>query len=98
GDPRHHHLRSPQEGRSARHHLAHRLLPAPRDRRPHGRGAPRAPRHPGGRSDRGRALGAEEAMKLSELLSLPLLEEMVAEGYVTRRWHRDYDLAILNYT
>lgn len=37
-------------------------------------------------------------MKLSELLSLPLLEEMIAEGYVTRRWHRDYDLAILNYT
>lgn len=37
-------------------------------------------------------------MKLSELLSLPLLEEMIAEGYVTQRWHRDYDLAILNYT
>src|SRR5690606_6921436 len=39
-----------------------------------------------------------EAMKLSELLSLPLLEEMIAKGYVTQRWHRDYDLAILNYT
>ena len=37
-------------------------------------------------------------MKLSELLSLPLLEEMIAKGYVTQRWHRDYDLAILNYT
>ena len=37
-------------------------------------------------------------MKLSELLSLPLLEEMIAKGYVTQRWHRDYDLAVLNYT
>lgn len=37
-------------------------------------------------------------MRLSELLSIPLLEEMIREGYVTRRWHRDWALAILNYT
>ena len=28
-------------------------------------------------------------MKLSEPLSPPPLEEMIAEGYATRRWHRD---------
>lgn len=37
-------------------------------------------------------------MKLSELLSVPLLEEMIHDGYIVRRWHRDWDLAILNYT
>ena len=37
-------------------------------------------------------------MKLSELLSINLLEEMIHDGYIVRRWHRDWDLAILNYT
>ena len=37
-------------------------------------------------------------IKLEELLSAPLLSEMIDKGYVVKRHHRDYPLAILNYT
>lgn len=37
-------------------------------------------------------------IKLEELLSAPLLSEMIDKGYVVKRYHRDYPLAILNYT
>lgn len=35
---------------------------------------------------------------LSSLMSLEALEQAIADGYVTRRMHRDFDLHILNYT
>lgn len=37
-------------------------------------------------------------MKLSELLDIELLESEIEAGNVTRRFHPDYQLAILNYT
>ena len=35
---------------------------------------------------------------LADLMSLPQLEEMVEQGYVSRRLHREHPYAILNYT
>lgn len=37
-------------------------------------------------------------IQLGDLLSLPLLDEMIEQGYVVRRHHNDHPLAILNYT